>query len=277
MSATARFPIIPFDQYQAVDAVNWSTLRALRDSPAHYQAALARPREDTDSLRLGRGIHTAILEPHRFLLDYVLWEGGTRRGEKWDRFLAEHAGKTPLKPEQYEKCLAVGEAVRAHPVVKRLLRTGQAEVSLTWTDPTGILCKGRLDWLGARAFVDVKSTSTLDERVFASLCARMAYHGQFAFYHRALDVLGLKRKVKMIACEIEPPYDVAVFDVDDDALWAGEELVSDLMRKLVACRTTRKWPGRYPTEQTLRLPEWAFPHDDLDVGGLGIVASSQGA
>jgi PDDEXK-like domain of unknown function (DUF3799) len=262
MASIAKSPIVPFEQYAALDAVNWSTLRAMRDSPAHYQAALAKEREDTDSLRLGRGIHTAVLEPHRFLLDYVLWEGGTRRGEKWDRFISDNAGKTPLKPEQYEKCLAVGEAVRAHPVVKKLLRTGQAEVSITWTDPTGILCKGRLDFLGASAFVDLKSTSTLDERTFAALCARMGYHGQFAFYNRGLQALGIRRKVRLIACEIEPPYDVGVFEIDDDTLWAGEELVSDLMRKLLACRKSKKWPGRYPTEQALRLPTWAFPEDD---------------
>ena len=52
-------------QYDALVAVNWSSLKHLGRSPAHYQAALKQTFADTDTLRIGRAFHVAALEPQR--------------------------------------------------------------------------------------------------------------------------------------------------------------------------------------------------------------------
>ena len=39
--------------YSAIDAVNWSTLRAMLRSPLHFQHSLANEREETAALAFG--------------------------------------------------------------------------------------------------------------------------------------------------------------------------------------------------------------------------------
>ncbi len=258
------------EDYDAIPAVRWTTLKELRRSPLHYKWRAEHEREDSTRLLLGRGVHTAILEPDQFLLDYALFEGERRQGKAWDACVEFNEGKSILKGEEYRLCLAIRDAVRGHPVAGPYLAKGRAEQVLTWKDEkTGLLCKARLDWIGS-ALVDVKSASSVDAREFGSTSARMGYHSQLAFYQAGLRAVGSSLPAKLIAVEIAPPHDVAVFDVGADAQYAGEEECGELMRRLAECRELGHWPGRYPVnEETLDLPKWAFP-DDEEADGLGL-------
>ncbi len=257
-----------FATYAAIEAVNWSTLREAQRSPLHYKHRTETPREDTPRMAFGRAVHTAVLEPDRFALEYAVWDGPRRAGKEYDAFVAANARRTVLRVDEYEQCLAVRDAVRSHPVARRYLRHGKPEAAITWTDEaTGLPCKARLDWIGAKVAFDLKTTGDIDARVFGSLAARMLYHGQLAFYHFGLEANGLKdRAMKVVAVEAEAPHDVGVYDVPDGALYAGEELVRELLETVHRCRKTRKWPGRYTDEQTLVLPSWVFPEDDPAYG-----------
>lgn len=272
---------LTFAEYLEIDAVNWSTLKEMRRSALHYRYGVEVPREDTVRFALGRGAHTAILEPDRFPLDYAVFDGERRAGKAWDAFKEAHASRTILKAEEYAKCLAMRDAVRRHPVAAPYLERGRAEVSLTWTDPaTGLPCKGRLDWesISKRAIVDIKTTSTVDARRFGALAARMGYHCQLAFYADGwAAALGDTPPVVIIAVEADPPHDVGVFVVDADALYAGSEECAELLAKVAACRRTGQWHGRYTEEQVLRLPAWVFADDeDDDATGLDISVSGHG-
>lgn len=265
-----------FDEYRAIDAVNWSTLKQMRRSPKHYQFIVANPIEDTTRLALGRATHTAVLEPDKFALDYAVFRGPRRAGKDWDAFCAANRGRTILKLDEYATALAMRDAVRAHPIAGPILASGLPEQTFTWTDPeTGLECKARPDWLATAAacFADLKTTVDVDADRFGALSARMGYHGQVAFYRRGLLAHGLDLPPKIIAVEAAEPHDVAVFAVDEDALYAGDEEVGELLRRVAECRESGKWPGRYETEMRLTLPAWAFP--DEDDGGLGVVFHEQ--
>ena len=43
-----------FQQYSDLQGVNWSTLKEMGRSPAHYQHRLTVPRMDSPAMRLGR-------------------------------------------------------------------------------------------------------------------------------------------------------------------------------------------------------------------------------
>jgi len=245
--------------YSQLPGINWSTLRAAAKSAAHYQHRLSHPVEETPAMRFGRAVHTAVFEPDRFPLEYVVYQGGRRAGNEWEAFAEIHAAQTIIKAEEYETALAIRDAVRTHPVARKLLRSGKAEQTITWTDEeTGLACKGRLDWLGRKAALDLKTTGDIEARTFGRLAAKMLYHCQLAFYDAGLRANKLQRSWKIIAVEAEPPHDVAVFDVDEDALYAGEEQVREMLRLVADCRKTKRWPGRYPTEQKLELPGWVY-------------------
>lgn len=265
--------------YASIDAINWSTLKEAARSALHYQYRLAHPAEETAAMRFGRAVHTAVFEPDRFPLEYVVFDGAARRGKDWEAFVAANANRTILRRDEYEKALAIRDAVRANKPAARLLRRGVAEATLSWTDPsTGLGCKGRIDFLGSRVAVELKTTQTVEARLFNSVAARMLYHCQLAFYDMGLRANGIEVQWKLIAIEAEPPHDVAVFAVGDDVLQTGAEQCRELLALVARCRSSRRqrWPGRYQEEQTLRLPTWALP-DEADEFVLMGLAPAKGA
>ena len=254
--------VVNFTDYSDLGGVNWSTLSAMQSSPAHYHWRLTTPREDTPAMRLGRAVHTQVLEPRVFPLQWTVYDG-RRAGNAWTEFVTVNHDKTVLTVEEYEKVLAIGDAVRAHKAARRLLRYGKPEVSLRWIDPrTRIRCKGRLDWLRGDTLVDLKTSRDVEPRAFGRTAAQLSYHAQLAFYRRGLLATGHKlAPVYMIAVESSGPFDVLVYEVDEDVLFAGDEIVTKLLHELKLCRKRRSWPGRDQGVQALDFPQWALPAD----------------
>lgn len=258
---------VPRDEYVAIDAVNWSTLREATKSALAYQHRLASVQSETDAMRLGRATHTAVFEPDRLLHEYVIWTGGRRAGKEWEEFRAMHEGRTILKPDEYDTAIAIRDAVRAHKPAAKLLKTGAPECALTWTDKdTGIACKARLDWLTPKCLVDLKTTRDIEARAFGRHFASMLYHCQFAFASMGLRAHGIQADIRIIAVESDPPHDVAVYEISEDVLWAGEVRVREALRLVASCRKSRRWPGRYPNPLELILPSWEYPTEDEELG-----------
>ena len=226
-------------------------------------------------MRLGRAIHAATLEPDVFPLEFVVFDGPRRAGKEWEEFALVNAARTVLKRDEYETALDVRDAVRAHKAARRLLRFGKPEVSIQWTDPqTRIKAKARLDWLApGGVLVDLKSTRDIDARTFGRLATSTGYVQQLAFYRMGLTANGAKdAPVYVVAVEADEPHDVAVFQLDDDVLYAGEEMVRELLAKLKDCRRKRRWPGRYETVQPLDVPPWFFGSRDDELTIMGLKA-----
>jgi hypothetical protein len=82
----------------------------------------------------------------------------------WDDIYAahceKHAGKILLPQEQISEIEIAAAMIEKHPDLSRAFSGGHPEVSIFWIDEqTGILCKARLDYLKARAIVDLKTFS----------------------------------------------------------------------------------------------------------------------
>lgn len=259
---------VPFGDYLAWDAVSQSQLKELQRSPAHLRAALEAPDEDTDALRIGRAVHCAVLEPHRFAADFaVLPEGNDRRTKEgkaaWER--AMNSGATPIKYEEGEKVKAIAASIRAHTAAAHLLASdGPAELSLVWRDEeTGVLCKARQDKhahaVGGGVILDVKTTTDASAREFERTVFNFAYHRQGAFYLRGSEALELPvQHYAIIAVEKEAPYAVAVYRLNEAALDAGDDEVGALLKRYAACQSRGEWPAYPDTVQDLALPDWAW-------------------
>lgn len=259
--------------YSKLPGINWSTLKEMRRSPLHYQYRLANPLEDSARLAMGRAIHTAILEPDMFPLQYAVWTGDRRAGKEWESFKAANAGRTIIKADEYQTCLAMRDAVRRHTAAALAIQGIETEKPITWTDEaTGLPCKGRLDGLGKYAILDLKSTADLDPVRFGATAARLGHHCQLAFYRRGMRATtGLDYPVQIIAVESSAPHDVAVFTLDESVLYAGDEEITELLAKVKKCQDANEWPGRYPAETTLQLPNWAFGSDAAGADDLDLI------
>lgn len=261
------------DEYFALPAVNWSSLKALSVSPLHYHYGLTHPRADSPAMSKGRAVHTAVLEPLELPLRYVTFDG-TRRGKVWDEFKAVNEDKEILTVSEWEDVVAIQKAVMAHPVAGELLTGGEAEVTIQWRDAaTGIGCKARCDYIitGTAPWpilVDLKTARSIDERQFQRAYHDFKYHCQLAMYSDAVAAkYGKQPTAYIVAVESEAPHDVAVFLPTEDSLYAGHEEVDELLDLLKSCTASGNWPGRYPDVTDLDLPPWAYPSqaevDDL--------------
>lgn len=262
--------------YADIEAVNWSSLKHMRESAMLYRYRLSVPSEETEPMRLGRAVHTLVFEPAKFNAEYVIWEGGRRAGKEWEAYKAEHVDATILREQDAEMVTELAEAIRRHPLVQPYLDGGEFERPITWTDPdTGLPCKARPDWLlrSRRALLDLKSCVCAEGRRFGAVAARLGYHCQLAHYKNGVTHgLGwAPEKTLIVAAEKDAPHDVSVFEVGPDELYFGMEEVAELLRKVKVCRQTGIWPGRYLEEQALQLPAWVSMDDEEDPEAMGLV------
>ncbi len=246
------------EEYDSLPGIRWSLLRNMATSPLHYRHALENGRPDTSAMLLGRATHCAVLEPERFPIDFVVFDGA-RRGEPWQKFLDANPNRDILTRPEYDKCLAIKRSVLKHPEAKRLLRTGWKEHIYRWRDePSGLMCKLRADLVKRQSVWDLKTTRSINEHDFQRTVATYLYHGQAAYY-----LAGTKRReFGFIAVESEEPHDVAVYELDAEALGVGEDIVHDLLGRVAACSKAKRWPGRFPAMTPLSLPGWAIPEYD---------------
>jgi hypothetical protein len=278
--ADGLHPVLHRDRYDAIERVNFSTLKAFAKSPKRYRHGLITPPEDTDPKKLGRVVHIAAFEPERFRNAIAVWDGGTRRGKDWDRFKASNEGRELLTVNEYEKCMAIQAAVRADATAMNYLQNGRGEVSLLWTanaNETGeeIACKGRIDFDSQTALVDLKTTKDVTREGFGRQVVTLDYHSQFAWYSDGyFKSAGIRKPYVIVAVENEAPHDVVVYRVPEIALRLGRERYDRWLDQLAFCRAHNTWPGYSGgVELELELPKWALPADDDDPTGFGLEVS----
>lgn len=264
------------NEYTAIDAVNWSTLKAMRESALAYKHGLTVPRADTMALMLGRAAHALIFEPDTFADEFAIYEGGDRRGKAWEDFKAEHHDVTIFKPAEIDDVTQMADAVRRHPLVQGYFTGADFEQPTVWIDAVSKLrCKARTDWLvpHTRTLIDFKTTRSIEGRQFGREAARFGYHMQLAHYRNGVrHGLGwMPERVLIVAAEKAAPYDVAVFELDKLTLDLASDEVEQLLLKLAGHQAADQWPGRYSEEQALQLPAWVFGDDDEDdASGFGL-------
>lgn len=262
------------EAYDAIDAVNWSTLKHLGKSPAHYLHALTNRGADTDARKRGRVTHLAVFEPERFVTDCIVYPD-VRNGKKWDAFKAQHAGKEILTPRMFEAATTIADAARNHPIAAKYLAGGQSEHTVQWKycspaiahlEVFELACKGRIDFVAnVGAIVDLKSTKDGSPTGFAREVLRYEYHAQAAFYvdgHEAET--GVRLPFVFVAVEAVAPFVVQVYRVPDEVIEQGRERYTQLLAHLNVCRKDASWPGYGESEMELELPSWSRPLDEED-------------
>lgn len=257
--------------YEDVPGINWSTLRHMRRSPLHYQHALANARADSDTFRRGRLLHALVLEPGSVDGAFVVWEGGRRAGKAWAEFRSANASRTIVTAQDMRDALAMAEAVQRVWVAPH-----HREITMQWVDrATGLACKGRLDAIDPAYVTEIKTTYDAASATMSRSLARYDYHCQLAHYRAGAIACGLASpatRARIVAVESSAPYDVAIYDLDDEALIAGEEEVARLLARVAECTAAGAWPGRYTEPQPLSLPGWMRDDEsENDISDLGLI------
>ncbi len=239
----------------------------LERSPAHYRAWVdGIEGKPTAALKFGSALHMAVLEPERFRRTYAVEPdfGDCRKPDNKrarDEWRAGHVGAIPISADDEERIVGMMASVMRHPAASRLILDGQSEVTLSWLDPiSGLRCKSRADyWVKARRMaVDIKSTEDASVDGFARSVTRYRYYVQDAFYRMGFAACGEPIEFfAILAVEKEPPYAVAVYTLDEDAVAKGYAAARRDIERLRECLERDHWPSYSDGVETLSLPPWA--------------------
>ena len=252
-------------EYHSSIGISKSDLDLLHRSPAHYMAAKTQPRQETDAMRLGTAFHAVVLEPDTFGSRFAVAPDVDRRTkagkEAWAAFEAECAdgNRTIIKDADLRTVLAMKDSVMANKIARHLIENSAHELSV-YGRIGGEVCKCRPDgWLRDDGIIlDLKSAMDASAAGFQRAVANGRYHVQDAWY-RSVIQRATGQEIEgfyFIACEKEPPYAMAIYQLDIDAVRQGyDEALADLNAYHNA-QTFGKWSA-YPDQiQTLQLPRW---------------------
>lgn len=271
-------------EYDRLPRVNWSKLKWLDTSPAHYHSALLEPFSDTDAMKQGRACHLAVFEPEQFKAKCVVFEGKVRRGDDWNKFVDRHPDDEILTVHQYETALAVGRAVGSSAQAKPYVSGGNGEVTVLWDYIAPVTaagpgfkveCKSRLDFITEwGAIVDLKTVTRVGgakPEAFGWTCKNLKYDVQAAFYRRAYQrATGKLLPYYFVAVETQAPFAVQVYRVTDQQLEEGEKVFKQLFEIYNGCRERSRWPQYSDEVLELQLPlPWSDGDDGL-VEELGL-------
>jgi hypothetical protein len=253
------------DLYSQINALNWSTLKLVNESPRALTYAAEHEREDTEWMLLGRAIHCWALENSQFKQRYAIAPNfgdlRTKEGKaKRAAFAEDLGGREMLTAKQAEIVIRAGKSLGEHKVARKLLE-GKREQIITWTHPgTGISCKGRIDVANERV-VDLKSTSLGSVRQILSDAASRLYHGQGAWYHDGAILAGILRVEAPLPANVwvqnTAPFDVVCAEMTEETFEAGKALYEQLIGQYRGCQAANWWPGMAPEMVDWTLPKWA--------------------
>lgn len=263
---------LSFPDYRALDGLSISALKEMRTSPMKYQYSLTAPRFETPAMALGTAAHLAILEPHRMGTEFApIYPGAVRRGKEWEAHQALHAGKLMLNQTELDAVIGMRESVLLYAPAMELLETGDAEVSMLWTDAeTGLPCRGRMDWLtmdgeDTDIIVDLKTTKSVNAQAFGKQAHSLGYHLQAAYYCDGFfTATGRYPQFKFLCVESSAPHEVALFSVPAEVIAQGRMEYRQLLARLVECEASGVWPPALTEEIPLQLPRWAMTPEAED-------------
>lgn len=262
------FHDLPAETYHAAPGVSHTMLKHMHPTPAHLQAYLQEKPEPSAAMILGSLVHSLVLEPERPLPRLAIkpaeMKFTTREGKAW-RDEQQRAGKLIITEAEFKTLLGCVSAVSKHTVCREIFAHGQSEVSVFqkfFNLDNTVLRKARLDFVpDGNALVDVKTTQDASPEAFAKEIVSYRYHTQAAYY---LDIWNdaterpFKQCFLFIAVEKVPPYLVAVYNLDIQAIEKGRaENHADLCTYM-ACAERGEWPGYAQEIVNLNLPPWAY-------------------
>ena len=263
MSApTTGFHDVPDAEYHGDRrSLSVSGAKVLLDCPARYRWQQDNP-VHKDAYDFGHVAHELILGKgagYR-VLDFDSWRSKDAREAKEQ---AHADGVAPILTAEHERAVALADAVKADSTAAAMLATGRAEKSIYAThDDTGVLLRGRADWLtekrdGTPVVVDVKTTASAAPASIDRAMSEYGYAMQAAWYIDLLAANGLPdAKFYLIFVEKNAPHFVTIATPSDDALAYGREKNEKAIRLYAECVKTDTWPGYPPHEAN--VPAWAW-------------------
>ena len=211
---------IPDTVYHEGPGISRSELWTMHDkTPYHYRYG---ERKETEALKFGKAIHTAVLEPNIFEAQFYRGPED-RRGKKWETALevAAQNGKTCITEGEFIDAEKIRDVAHRNALVRKLT-SGKPSIeqsAYAIDEATGELVKVRLDIVNhdIRIAADLKSCANGSARHFQKSVADYGYHIQDYLYPKIWeDAGGTPLDGFVFLCiEKTAPWAISVYELDD--------------------------------------------------------------
>lgn len=261
------FQNIKDTDYHAAPGISKHGLDLVNKSYSHYKETII---EDSPVMAFGRAFHSLILTPDDFLRDFAVSpydDFRTRAAKEWK---LEQGDKTVIPAKDWKHLKIMGEKIFNHDKAGALLDPyeGIAEQSIFWFDKlTGEFCRCRPDFVNNKftVAIDLKTAACAGKSAFTRDIIRYRYHVQAAFYLDGLKAVGIEcSDFYFVAIEKTPPYAIACYMLDYDALELGRDLYRKDLDKYSLCMNNINGVDKsYPDEiRVINLPRYAHSPDE---------------
>lgn len=249
-------------EYFAAEGLHYSSLKNLLLSPKHYKYKLENPDQSSPSQIIGRAIHTATLDPEEFARGFYLYEGKIDRRTKEGKEVVAAAGEREIVGlEVSDAAVAIQMAV---PELSKCLK--ENAIFFTLND---LPFKAKIDAYDKDNGIiyDLKTTADIKPQSFIRSIFNYSYYLQAALYWKAVAMTGNDVKAyRIIAAEKEAPYDVAVYELDQDYIAYGGRELDRLLDVLKTAQTFDHWGGVSDGKIIpVECPAWCRENDTIYV------------
>tara|TARA_Y100000816_G_scaffold182776_1_gene132342 strand:+ start:399 stop:1190 length:792 start_codon:yes stop_codon:yes gene_type:complete len=236
-----------------------STLKLFLKDPREYykRYVLGEEREEMykSAYDFGSYMHSLILEPHKTVLEFAVFEGATRRGKAYEEFKDANKGKTIITASQAQQALDLLHLYNDHVDTAGLIEQGVAEHTLC-VELEGMPIKVRADYIKEGMIIDVKTSSDpVDKYSAAKTIIRFDYDLSAALYVDAFKKYTGQDHEFVFAFLNKQNGDVGILKASDDLLNNGRKKYKAAIKGLAEAEKT----GVYYKEgiQEVDLPSWA--------------------
>lgn len=254
---------VPERDYHAWDLPSASRLDVLRQrTAAHLRWDLDNP-EETEALLVGRAVHSRILTPERYPLDFATAPKVDRRTkdgkERWAEFVANAGARSVLTEEQGLQVEDIARAAAGSKLLTGALRLcPKREVSLV-AEIDGMRIKARVDAYGfdSGTAIDIKTDRDASVSAFQRSLVNYGYGFRATVYREVMQALRLPcERFLYFVIEKEAPHCHATYQLADEVHSLFRCEVSPLLARWYECKASGVWPG-YPSKlETITLPDW---------------------
>lgn len=270
------YPDIPEDTYHASKtSLSSSGAKVIVKSPATFKWRLENPEPFKREYDDGSAAHQLVLGVGPGIEVLAAPDGTEFTDRRTNAYkaaekAARDAGKIPLLRKQMAVVEAMAEKLREHRQAMELLTEGQPEVSAyAVDDETGVVRRGRFDWLTDYVLVDYKSTVAggAHPRKFGRVAMELGYYQQAPWYLDIARDLGHEASAfAFIVQEKEPPYEVTVIELPKEAMTLGRDRNREALQRFRDCMDTDLWPSYVPDNQiaVAQIPAFYYYDDEVE-------------
>jgi hypothetical protein len=268
---------LDMDIYHEDPAISKSGLVDGETSWLYYVTKRQEPEVKKPHFDLGSLAHAMILQPDKVEKDFavppvdVLTKSGARSGNRYNQWLTEQRpGQVIVTQEQWDAARRIRDSVLENPEhaeARLLLTSGGSEISFFWTDhELEIRIKVRPDHVpGADIIADLKTCRLARDIFFGFQAYNLRYHWSAYLTCYVMTELTGKfyRDYRFVAVEVEPPYDVCIYNLDEVQWLIARDEVHNMLEKYSRCYHDDEWPGYPPETRPLLWPRYAFKNTQM--------------